>query len=453
MKLTDRKAKRSLPIPAVMALGFAAVILAGTLLLMLPVSSVSRTFTDPLTAGFTSVSATCVTGLTVVNTGVHWSHFGQAVILLMIQTGGLGFMTVTVLLMLLLRQAVSPKEKMMVAMSYNLSSYDDMSALIRRIVLGTFSIELIGATLLFTQFARYPGLSFGEAVWRSVFTSVSGFCNAGFDLMGEDGMGVFAGNWVVNLTLIALITIGSLGFLVWSDLENLVIRRRRLSVYSRLVLILTGALFAAGAVGFALIEWNNPDTLGSVPAGQRIIMSMFHSATLRTAGFSMFDNGLMTDGAAALSMLLMFIGGASGSTAGGVKLVTVFVLFATVFSVSFGDTEPVVFGRRISKDSFTRAVSVVVMQLLFAILGAGILSGTTPFSLKEILYEVISAVSTVGLTLGITPDLSAAAKLTDMLLMYLGRVGILTVTYAAMMNLRKKRAADITYPDANLLIG
>ena len=182
-------------------------------------------------------------------------------------------------------------------------------------------------------------------------------------------------------------------------------------------------------------------------------MSLFHSATLRTAGFAMFDNGCMRDGTLVLSMVLMFIGGASGSTAGGVKVVTVAVLFWTVFSVAFGRPDPVICKRQVSKDSFIRAVSVVVMQILFALLGASVVSAVTPFDLTQVMYEVISAVSTVGLTMGITPSLPAVAQLMIMLLMYLGRVGILTVTYAAMMNLRRDRGADITYPDANLLIG
>lgn len=456
LPLPGMKKARKPGIPTVMALGFLAVITVGTLLLMLPISTVDRTFTDPLTAAFTSVSATCVTGLSVVNTGVYWSVFGQAVILCMIQIGGLGFMTMTVLLLLLIRHAVSPKERMMVAMSYNLSSYENTTALIRRIVVGTFTLELIGAVVLFTQFIRIPGISIPQAIWRSVFTAVSAFCNAGFDLMGEAGMAYFSGNWVVNLTLIALIWLGSLGFIVWSDLEAWVVKRQRLSVYSKLVLILNGVLFVSGALLFALLEWNNEGTIGNMPVGDRILSSLFHSATLRTAGFATFDNGMMREPTIAVSAVLMFIGGSSGSTAGGVKVVTVGVLFMTVFSTAFGNADPVVFKRRISKDSFVRAVSVVVMQLLFALIGALILGVSTPFSMTQILYEVISAVSTVGLTLGITPDLSVIAQLTVMLLMYLGRVGILTVTYAVMVNLRKRHGASesgISYPDANLLIG
>lgn len=455
--LKTGKKKRFKPgIPLVMSVGFLAVILVGTLLLMLPISSKDRSFTDPLTAAFTSVSATCVTGLSVVNTGVHWSAFGQAVILVMIQIGGLGFMTMTVLLLLLFRHAVSPKERMMVAQSYNLSSYGNTNALIRRIVVGTLTLELTGAVVLFTQFVRIPGLSVIRAVWRSLFTAVSAFCNAGFDVMGEDGMAYFTGNWVVSLTLIALIGLGSLGFIVWSDLEAWVIKRRRLSVYSKLVLILNLSIFLGGALLFALLEWNNPDTIGTGSAGQRLLGALFHSATLRTAGFAFFDNGMMRQPSIALSLALMFIGGSSGSTAGGVKVVTVGVLFMTVFSTAFGDAEPTVFKRRISRESFTRAVSVVVMQLLFAMGGALVLAMTTSFPLTEILYEVISAVSTVGLTMGITQGLSPAAQVAVMLLMYLGRVGILTVTYAVKTNLHRRNRrpdAGLSYPDANLLIG
>ncbi len=468
--MVDHPQKRKrISTPVIMAVGFLVVVMLGAALLMLPISSKSGTFTDPLDAFFTAVSATCVTGLVTLNTAVHWSIFGQAVILAMIQIGGLGFMTFTVLILLLVRRKITPKERMMVAMSYNLSQYNDMGGLIRRIVVGTLTFEVLGAVALYTQFVRLPHISVGDALWRSVFTSISAFCNAGFDLMGEVGMGVFMENPVVNITLILLITIGGVGFIVWSDVAGVLMerlgrirlfKRKRardnrhlhLSVYTKLVLILTSILLFGGALVFALVEWNNPQTIGNCSPGGKILGSLFHACTLRTAGFAMFDNAGMREASYALSVMLMFIGGASGSTAGGVKVVTMGVLLWSVFSVAFGRSEPVICKRRISKDHIIRAVSVVVMQLLLIFAAAVILSASTSFAMQEVVYEVVSAISTVGLTLGITPMLPWFAKLLVMLLMYFGRVGVLTITYAVMENLHGQKA-HITYPDANMLIG
>lgn len=436
----------------VIALGVLVVIAVGTLLLCMPFSSADGTFTNPLDALFTSVSATCVTGLTVTTTVSHWSAFGQVVILLLIQIGGLGFMTMAVLFSLILRRSVTPKERMIIAMSYNLNSYDRIIVLVRRILFGTLIIEGAGSVVLATQFI--PEFGWGRGIWCSIFHSVSAFCNAGFDIIGDASLVPYQTSPVVNLTLMALIIVGGIGFLVWSDVVNVIKRKNRFSVYSKLVLLITAILILSGAGLFALLEWNNPETIGNLSVGQKILSCFFHSVTMRTAGFATFGNGAMCDEAKLLSMLYMFIGGASGSTAGGVKVVTVGVLFWSVFSVAVGRKRAVVFGRHIPEDTCTRATAVITLQLLLILIGTLVINAAEPagIGMIDILYEVVSAVSTVGLSAGITPGLGVLSKLVLIFLMYFGRVGILSVSCAIMVNLQKKDTA-IAYPDANLLIG
>ncbi|MBQ7152398.1 MAG: Trk family potassium uptake protein [Clostridia bacterium] len=448
--LTETKRKRRLGSTATLLLSFLVIILVGAVLLCMPFSSNSGEFTNPLDALFTSVSATCVTGLVVFNTAVHWSLVGQIVILVLIQVGGIGVMTMAVFLLIAVRR-LTPKERIMITQSYNLPTFDNTSDLLRKIALGTFLIEAAGAGVLYTQFSKMD-LPTGEKIWRSVFTSVSAFCNAGFDLMGETGMSYFADNVVVNLTMIILIVTGGLGFIVWSDLWGCAVRRRKPAVYTKLVLICAGILLLSGTVAFSLAEWNNEGTIGALSPFKKIMGALFHSASLRTAGFAMFDNACLTPVSRVLSDLFMFIGGASGSTAGGVKTVTVAILLWSVFSIAFGNSEPTIFKRRIPKDAIIRSSSVIIMQGLVAILGIIVINAVTDFSMEQIIYEVISAISTVGNSMGITPALPAAAKVVIIFLMYFGRVGILSITCAVMESLRKS-AANISYPEANLLIG
>ena len=447
------------------ALGFISVILFGALLLMLPISVPSgHENADFLTALFTATSATCVTGLAVVDTATGWSIFGQSVILCMIQLGGIGFMTFAVLIAKIARKMLSPKERMLVAMSYNLNSYADVSGILKSVAIGTISTEFIGACLLFIRFKDlYPT---GTAIFKSVFTSISAFCNAGFDLMGDvyaagaqssisyqSSMGYFIDDPFITFTLSTLIIIGGLGFAVWFDLKEKFVRKKRLSAYTKLVLIITSSLFIGGTLLTCILEWNNPQTIGHLSSADKVLASFFHSVSLRTAGFSSFNNGKMGFGTQILSLILMFIGGASGSTAGGVKVVTVGVLVSTIFCNMIGKNETVIFNRRISPGSFIRAASVIFVQL-FLILSASIaifsISGN--LNAMDVIYEVTSAVSTVGNSTGITASLTSIPKIIIIFLMYFGRVGILTVTYALMIN-QSSGDSTIKYPDADLLIG
>ena len=449
-----RKSNRSMT--AIIAIGFVLLITVGAVLLMLPISSESREFTDPLTAFFTAVSASCVTGLVVVDTATYWSMFGEIVIIVMIQIGGLGFMTMAVLLSRLIKRNVTPKERMLVAMSYNLNNYDSTMQLVTRILTGTFAIEGLGAAVLATQFI--PMFGVWDGIYKSIYHSVSAFCNAGFDLFGDhsgefSSLISFSSNPVVGYTIMFLVVFGGIGFVVWSDIVNLATKKKRMSVYSRFVLIVTAILLFGGALLIAVFEWNNPNTIGNMSFGDKIMNSLFQSVSMRTAGFSMIDNAAMGQNSQMVSVALMFIGGASGSTAGGVKVGTVGILIYTVLCVSIGKTEVVIFKRKLSNESFMRAVAVVVVQLFLVIVGTTAVSYSMGSDMMTALYEVTSAGGTVGVSLGVTPSLNVFSKILIMLLMYFGRVGILTVTYAVMVNLSKKNPGGISYPEANMLVG
>lgn len=440
----------------VIAVGFLILITVGAILLMLPISSQSGSFTDPLNAFFTAVSASCVTGLVTVDTGTYWSLFGQIVIIVMIQIGGLGFMTMAVLLSRIIGRRVTPKERMLVAMSYNLNSYDSTTGLVKRILIGTFAFELLGAAALATQFV--PIFGWEDGIYKSIFHSISAFCNAGFDLLGGYGgefssLISFNGNYVVGITIMMLIVIGGIGFVVWGDILNLVTKKRHISAYSKFVLLITSILLFGGALMIGIFEWSNPNTIGSMSFGEKIMNCLFHSVSMRTAGFSMVDNAALTQNSQFVSVALMFIGGASGSTAGGVKVATVGILFYTVFCVSVGKTEVNLFKRKLSHESFMRAVSVIVVQLFLVILGTAVVSSSSDIDVMTSLYEITSAGGTVGVSLGVTPTLSVFSKLIVMVMMYFGRVGILSITYAVKVNLSKKSKTDISYPDANMLVG
>jgi trk system potassium uptake protein TrkH len=440
----------------IIALGFIILITVGAVLLMLPVSSAKGEFTSPLTAFFTAVSASCVTGLVTVDTGTYWSLFGQIVIIVMIQIGGLGFMTMAVLLSKIIKRSVTPRERMLVAMSYNLNSYDSTSQLVKRILIGTLSIEGLGAIVLSTQLV--PIFGWADGIYKSIFHSISAFCNAGFDLFGGysgefSSLVSFNGNYVIGITLMLLVIIGGIGFVVWGDLIGLLTKKRPLSSYTKFVLIISGILLFGGAIFYGIFEWNNYSTLGTMGVGEKIMNAFFQSVSMRTAGFSMVDNASLSQSSQFLSVALMFIGGGSGSTAGGVKVSTIGILFYTVFCVSIGKTEVNIFKRKLSHVSFMRSVSIIVIQLFLVILGTSLVSYSDGLDVMTALYEVASAGGTVGVSLGVTPTLGVFSQLIIMLLMYFGRVGILSITYAVMVNLSKNNAKGINYPDANMLVG
>ena len=359
------KKRRGLTTAQILILGFLCVILIGASLLHLPVASRSGTSVPFVDCVFTAVSATCVTGLVVTDTALTWSGFGQAVILLMIQIGGLGFMTLAVMLSNLMRRRVSARERVILANSYNLISFEGLLPFVRRIFGGTLLIELCGAIALAFRFI--PLYGWGKGIWHSIFHSVSAFCNAGFDLMGgESGaftnLTSFAPDTLVNITVMLLIMIGGIGFVVWDDILYYVKERRRFSVYTKLVLTVSAILWIGGALIVAIPEWNNPATLGMMNPGEKVMASLFQSVTFRTAGFNTISLGDMHTLPKLASVLIMFVGGASGSTAGGVKVGTVGILVYAAVVHACGRKHITVFRRTVPSEDVIRAFTVVTVQ-------------------------------------------------------------------------------------------
>ncbi len=451
--------KRHLSPTQIILLGFVSLILIGALLLMLPIASENRTVTPFRSTLFTATSATCVTGLVTVDTGTYWSTFGEAVILTLIQIGGLGFMTMAVMMSMFIRRRITPRERLLVAQSLGLSGVGGTIKLVRRILIGTFGFEAIGAAVLATQFIPIFGV--GKGIWYSVFHSVSFFCNAGFDILdGTGGYGgsfssftSFAGNRVIEITGMLLIIIGGIGFIVWDDIVNLIKEKKRMSVYSKFVLSITAVLIAFGALLVAIFEWNNPETLAGKSAIDKIFACLFQSVTTRTAGVDMINNAAMAEPTKLICMLLMFVGGASGSTAGGIKVGTLGVIICAMIAFAKGDDELTVYNRTIPHKTVIRALTVVGLDLA-AVLGATlVITATTDgVSVIDALYEAFSGIATVGLSLSLTPTLSLAGHVAIILLMFFGRVGVLTITYSLILR-GVKKSKLIRHPDVDIMIG
>jgi trk system potassium uptake protein TrkH len=431
---------------------FLIILLVGAMLLTLPISSRDGQWTSPLTALFTATSATCVTGLVLVDTWLHWSPFGQVVILCMIQMGGLGFMTILTLFSLATRRRISFSQRMVMASTFNLKDLAGVVSLVRLALGGTFLVEGMGAVLLAVRFV--PRFGWAGGLWRSVFTAVSAFCNAGFDLMGESGpfssMTDYTTDPYLCAVLMLLILISGLGFYVWQDiLQNR--RWKKLCLYSRLVIAASGALVVVGTLFFALAEWHNPATLGNLTGGEKWLAALFQSVSLRTAGFNTVDQGALTESSKVVSCLLMVIGGGSGSTAGGVKVVTMVVLVCSLWSGLRGRSELVIRGRTIPHQKVVDAVNLVLMISLLAVFGSVFLAMVEGVPYLDALYEIASALGTVGLTTGITSGLCLASRLMLIAMMFLGRVGVLSVSVAFMS--RSGQRSGIRYPSEWVMIG
>ena len=434
----------------IIALGFLILIGLGTLLLSLPIATADGQRAPLLTTLFTAVSASCVTGLVLQDTATYWSAFGKTVIILLIQIGGLGVMTISTLFFLLLRRRVGLRQREVLTESINTTAVGDILRLFRLILLGTAAMELAGALLLSVRFI--PRFGLGQGVAYALFHAISAFCNAGFDLMGVlepySSFTAFSGDWLVNLTLIVLIVVGGLGFLVWDDLLKNGLRFRRYCFQTRVVLTSTAVLLAGGTLLIWLMERNA--TAAGLPAGEQFLTSLFGSVTARTAGFNTVDTGAMSDGGKLVTILLMFVGGSPGSTAGGVKTTTIAVILVMAANSVTHNASPVLLGRRIPDGVLHKAVSVVVINLGFALVGTLILCGVQGLPLTDVLFECFSAIGTVGMTTGITRDLSTLSALTVAVLMFAGRVG--SVSFAMALVERRARPA-VTYPTENLTIG
>ena len=434
----------------IIAIGFLILIGLGTALLSLPAATADGARAPFLTSLFTAVSASCVTGLVLQDTATYWSAFGKTVIIVLIQIGGLGVMTISTLFFLLLRQRVGLRQREVLTESINTTAVGDIMRLMRLILLGTVVIELAGALILAIRFV--PRFGPGTGVAYALFHSISAFCNAGFDLMGViepySSFTAFAGDWLVNLTLIVLIVVGGLGFVVWDDLLRHGFHLRRYRFHTRLVLVSTAALLVGGTLLLWLTE--RGFTAAGRPAGEQFLTSLFGAVTARTAGFNTVDTAAMSDGGKLVTMLLMFVGGSPGSTAGGVKTTTCAVILVMAASAVTHRASPVLLGRRIPDGVLHKAVSVVVINLGFALLGTLILCSGQGVALTDALFESFSAIGTVGMTTGITRGLSTLSALTISVLMFAGRVG--SVSFAMALIERKARPA-VTYPTENLTIG
>jgi trk system potassium uptake protein TrkH len=423
------------PSPAIVLLAaFGALIVVGTALLSLPVATDSGESARFIDALFTATSAACVTGLVVVDTGTYWSPFGHIVILALIQLGGFGIMAgSTLLLALLLGRRTSLRDRMVVQESLGGLQLGSVTTLVKRIAIFTIVCELAGAVILGISFwiggeAGPPGDPLG--VWWGIFHSISAFNNAGFDLTGDfRSLIPFRDDWVVLLTHGLLLVLGGLGFAIVGDA---IVRRRwaRYALETKLVLSTTLALLVAGTALIAFTEWSNPATLGALPTEQRLLNAFFESATLRTAGFTALDTGALLESTLFVVMALMFIGGASGSTAGGIKVNTFSVLLIAIVSTVRGEPSATAFGRRIQHQVVYRALAVALLAVAFVfVVGLGF-TLTTEATFVQTLFEAVSAFGTVGASTGITPDLSDPARLIAIVAMYIGRLGPLTLVLA-----------------------
>ena len=439
----------------IMVIGFALIILIGAILLNMPISTQNGDNIGFLDALFTSTSAVCVTGLIAVDTATYWSFFGQLVIITLIQIGGLGFMTVTTLFALIIKKRINLRERLLIQESLNQIDLSGLVKLTRYILLTTFIIEGCGAILLSTVFIPQFGLYKG--IWYSIFHAISAFCNAGFDLMGVvsgpfSSLTYYVNNFTITITISLLIILGGIGYPVILD----VIKNRKLSklnLHSKVVLFTTAILILFGMIFILGLEFNNPQTLGKLGFGGKILASLFQSVTLRTAGFNTIDLGLMKESSIFLMMILMFIGASPASTGGGVKTTTVATLVLTVKSFILEKQDIEVCERRIGESTVKKSLGIFLLGLTVLVIGTLIISITDPdFNILEVGFEVVSAIATVGLSIGGSPNLSVLGKIFIMLFMFMGRVGSLTI-FMALASRGVKKNSPIKYPEGKIIVG
>ena len=430
----------------IIILGFAGVILLGALLLMLPLSTTAGCVTPFHEALFTATSAVCVTGLVVQDTGSYWSVFGQTVILTLIQIGGLGVVTVAASFALLSGRRISLMQRSTMQDAISAPKVGGIVRLTRFILRGTFLIELIGALAMLPVFCRDYGW---HGIWMAVFHSISAFCNAGFDILGTESnrypsLTGYAGSPVINITIMLLIVIGGIGFLTWDDICENKLHFHRYRMQSKVILVTTGLLIFLPAVFFFFSDFS------ALPAENRLLASFFQSVTPRTAGFNTVDLPAMSGASLGVMILLMLIGGSPGSTAGGMKTTTLAVLLSNAAATFRQRDSAQFFGRRVDGSAVKTAATILTMYLALFFGGGVFISVYEDLPLSSCLYEAASAVGTVGLTLGLTPQLHIPSQMVLIALMYLGRVGGLTLVYAAVST---KKAGSAKLPQERITIG
>ncbi|MDN6731569.1 MAG: TrkH family potassium uptake protein [Atopostipes suicloacalis] len=440
---------RNLSIPQSIVLAYAAVITIGGFLLWLPISTRSGEWTSFIDAIFTATSATAVTGQITLNTAAHWNYFGKTVILMLIEIGGLGFMTIWVLLYSnVFKQRTNLKQRKAVAESLSLSSGVSVQEKVIQILRFAFLTQAVGALLL--SFNFIPNFGTGKGIYFSIFHSISAFCNAGFDLMG-DSLISYQDNPYVLLVIAGLVIVGGLGFIVWEDLFNYP-KRKKLQAYTKVVLVFTSALWI---VGMVLIMWSEMKngTFDHLPLGKQLVNYFFLAVTPRTAGFANINHSSLTNSSIFLTIILMFVGASSGSTGGGIKVSTLAVILIVVYR-SINHQRFKIYNRAISKETFQQAFFIFAAGLTIASTASFILLFTetipAPYGIEYVLFEVFSVLGTVGLSMGLTPSLTLIGKVIIILLMLIGRVGVMTFLWSLA---GEKKNTRINYPETDLLVG
>ena len=440
----------------IIVIGFAGFILLGAILLNLPISAACGHSIGFLDAFFTSTSAVCVTGLSVIEVGVVLSPFGQVVLLLLIQIGGLGFMITTSFIFMLIGKRITLKERMVLRESLNEASLSGIVRMARNILFVTLIIESIGILLLMIRFV--PDYGVAKGLWFSVFHAISAFCNAGFDILGlGNSLAAYINDPLVNFTIIGLIIIGGIGFFVILEVYGKITHREKhkFSTHTKIILITSAALIAAGFIIFFAFEYNNAKTLGPLPTGNKIMSALFESVTTRTAGFSTINQGDMTSVSKLTAIILMFIGASPAGTGGGVKTSTFAVVILLVLSIVRGQDDVTVMRRRLGRDVALRAVAITFLALAFiSILTIALsVAEIKVFEISDLLFELTSAFGTVGLSTGITTHLNAASRVILILTMFVGRVGLLTITIAIANRLSGKTQNKMKYPEDKIMVG
>lgn len=445
----ERRKKYGFNKTRTIAQSFLAVIAAGALLLMLPVSSAGGEWTNLGTAVFTAVSASCVTGLVLVDTYTHWSVFGQLVILLLIQIGGLGTVAIRIMMVIFLRQNITLKARNLIQESINSLQIGGVVRLLKQAVVGTFFFEAAGAAIM--SFYFVPRLGVFRGIYYSIFHAISAFCNAGFDLMGYTGAySSFVSavdDPIINITIMTLITIGGLGFIVWADIWKEKFHFKKYNFHTKLVLLTSGILVFGGAILFYFLEKDG--SMAGLSAGGKIYASLFSSVTARTAGFNTIDTGALSESGKFLTILLMFIGGSPGSTAGGIKTTSIAVIFIYMLTYIRGRLGPEVLGRTINDETIKKAVTIASLNLLLAITTIMLICGFEKLPFLDVMFEAFSAIGTVGMTTGITRELGMLGKILIALLMYLGRVG--SMSFA--ISFAEKKVPKVRLPEVEVPVG
>ena len=442
----------------VILLGFLITIFAGSILLSLPAAAANGQATPYIDSLFTATTSVCVTGLIVETTMTHWSIFGQAVILVLVQIGGLGVVTITTGMFFVIGRRITLGNRILIQESLGLNTMTGLVSLVKKILLGTTIIEGTGAVFYATQFV--PEFGWGYGIWAAVFNSVSAFCNAGMDIVREDSLRSYVTNPVMNFTTMALIILGGLGFIVWKDLwqglkkilkDKIPVKRviTQLKFQTKIVLSVSFFLIMFGTILIFLFEYNNPATMKDLSLPGKIMASLFQSVTTRTAGFETVAQGALTDASSLVSMFMMIIGGSPAGTAGGVKTVTFAILVFCVVSVAKQEESISLFKRRVPNGLVSKALAIIVINLIVLMTSVLLLLVFDYGSFIESCYECVSALATVGLTKGLTPNLTIAGKVIIIITMYLGRVGPISMAIGFSQKNKKKK---VVYPEQDLIL-